>query len=88
MKPNDRDAIKVERQVLWKSKSGKFVVVEGPFPHGFIRCETRRTVDQASRTSAESEMFTRGGTHKAGWYAKTLARYVVVPNNEWGEICP
>jgi hypothetical protein len=83
----DPAAITVRRQPLWRSENGRFVVVAGPFPQGFTR-----TVDAASVKVAagrnEDEIFARDATTKDTRFAKTLSKYVIPTENEWGEISP
>ena len=85
------DELKVTREILWTSQNGKWVVVAGPFPHGFSRTLTAKTVDGAvmRRTSADFEegIMIRGATTNSH-PAKTLARLVIPLTNDWGEVCP
>lgn len=78
------------RQVLWTSKTGKWVVVRGPFPQGFQRTTTRKTLEAAIKvtTTDDNHGFQSRPETESEHYAKTLAKLVVVPQNDWGEVCP
>lgn len=80
---------KITKKILWTSKSGAWVVVEGPFPGGFSRTLTAKTITAAINRQAkdpEEGMQIRPGC--ATGYAKTLSRLVIASNEEWGEVCP
>jgi hypothetical protein len=85
MKEEKTAVPKVRRQVLWVSGNGRWVVVEGPFPHGFPRTIDANTIGLASKRGVDT-IVARQGTTKPGRYAKTRAAYVEKEANEWGEI--
>lgn len=71
---------------LWVSRSGKYAVVQGPFPDGLVRTLTSKELDVAIKKRAD-ELASRHGTNKPH-YAKVLASSIVETHNEWGEVCP
>ena len=82
-------AMRIPRPILWSSKDGELVVVEGPFPYGFIRSLDAGTVLAAVNRSIHSEqgeLVARGETTKSGRYAKTLKQYIQEVENEWGPV--
>ena len=82
--------VTIIRQILWTSKNGKWVVVRGPFPQGFQRTTTRKTIEAATRvttTGVEHGLQSRQAVTSDS-YAKTLAKLVVNSQNDWGEVCP
>ncbi len=74
-------------RVLWSSESGRFAVVEGPFPGGMVRSLTAPTMFQASMHSPET-LEARPGTSGASHYALVFAEHITATHNEDGEICP
>ena len=74
-------------RVLWTSPDGEVVVVEGPFPHGFQRSLTGKTLKIAVQDRARVDIAARPETTNAH-PAKTLARLVQLTGNEFGEVCP
>src|SRR4051812_20176509 len=73
--PQDLTKVKLVRNILWASSDGLYVVVEGPFPHKFLRSADATTVAAAAKRSLTSSLGTithRGATESPGRYAKTL----------------
>jgi hypothetical protein len=73
------------REILWRSTDGKHAVVAGPFPHGFVRSLTARTVEKAARNG---DLVSRNGTTQSDQYAKVRLRDIAPTSNDLGEICP
>jgi hypothetical protein len=83
------DKITIARPILWAAKDGVTVVIEGPFPYGFVRSLDAQTVRAASirNTNTEAgELVARGETTKPRRYAKTLREYIQEVENEWGPV--
>lgn len=78
---------KLIRKVEWRSPDGSKVVVSGPFPEGYFRSDTRRSVVAASKLRP-NEMWVHGGTADPEAYAKMLAQDVTEGENEFGEVIP
>lgn len=81
----------IKKPILWVSEDGKFVVVEGPFPDGFQRSLTARSITEAilrNPTDSSYGIFSRPATTEAKKYAKTLRRFIEDTHNEWGEVAP
>lgn len=76
---------KLIREVLWQSPDGKHVVVAGPFPHGFVRSLTARTV---VRASVNGDLVSRNATSHDDQFAKVRARDIAPTANELGDVCP
>lgn len=80
---------KLARVVHRRSANGRWVVVEGPFPDGFPRSETRDDPDKALKLLTDG-VFARPGTAKAT-YAKVSANDIVEVgggSNEFGPVSP
>lgn len=85
----ERDKITLTRPVCWQSDDGTHVVIEGPFPEGFVRSTDAGSVRQARGRDPNSrlgQLVARPATTSSGRYALTLAVYVVATENEWGEV--
>lgn len=81
---------KITRVILWQDSTRKWAVVEGPFPLGLYRSETRDTVEKAAKLSV-GYMCARPQTTAPKVYAKVLRADVVEVfsgENEWGKVCP
>lgn len=79
-------SVKIQRATHWTSPDGRYVVVQGPFPEGFIRSLDCSTVAEA-RDRASSGLVERNETTRKR-YAKTFSKLVTQVENEWGEIAP
>lgn len=82
-------ALKLARPILWQDKTGKYVVIEGPFPYGFVRSADAKSVHMAARRDLHTdlgEIMSRPETNSDKRYAKTLADYVLPVENEWGPV--
>lgn len=81
---------KPQKVVYWRSASGKWVVVQGPFPDPFYRSETRSTPEKAAKLIID-DIYNRPGTTQTDAYAKVLASSVEELDggeNEFGPITP
>ena len=82
---------KMPKKVWWRSKSGKIVVVEGPFPAGLFRTDTRKTPEAAAKVPM-GDMYTHSEpTNQTLRWAKVSAEDIIEifdGENEYGEICP
>ena len=81
--------IRLARPILWQDKSGKYVVIEGPFPYGFVRSADAPTVHKASMRQPYTELgelIARPETTADRRYAKTLKEYVSPVEDQWGPI--
>lgn len=90
MKPLPKVDKRIPRVVHWRSQTGKWVVVQGPFPDQMYRSETRDTVEKASKLSTDN-LYNRGETTKEDHYAKVLAKDIQEIDsgeNEWGPVSP
>lgn len=79
---------KLPASIHWWSKNRKYVVISGPFPDGFIRSETRKSVASAIQSVdwnwLDDHIYARPAAQKG--YAVVLAASVQDKCNEWGEI--
>ncbi len=78
------------RKVFWRSSSGKWVVVQGPFPDSFFRSETRDTPEKAAKLLVQ-DIYNRGPTTKEDQFAKCLASDILEiagGENEFGTVSP
>lgn len=81
---------KLPREVLWRSKSGKWVVVQGPFPESMARSETRDHPDKAAKALTDN-VYARPGTTRDDQYAKVHANdilEILKGQNEFGPVTP
>lgn len=81
---------RLPRVVHWRSASGKWVVVAGPFPDLFSRSETRDDPEKASKALVDN-VYTRGPTTRDDQYAKVLAAdilEILSGTNEFGPVVP
>lgn len=87
----ERVRVKVARPILWRSADSSLVVVEGPFPFGLVRTETRRSVQSAAGLS-RYDLFANGQTTASGHYALVWAKDVIAvaekEENDFGPVCP
>lgn len=82
--------VKLPRVVHWRSRSGKWVVVSGPFPDMFPRSETRDSAEKASKALVDN-VYARGATTKPDQFAKVLAADIIEQHsgsNQWGPVSP
>lgn len=78
------------RVVHWRSQSGKWVVVSGPFPDPFYRSETRDAAASAAKITVDT-CYNRSGTTRDDQYAKVLAADILEIHsgeNEFGQVTP
>lgn len=75
---------KLRKQTLWSD--GRCAVVRGPFPEGFSRTLTTKTLALAIKTK-EAHIGPRGVT-TTSQYAKVRLADIAETHNEWGEISP
>lgn len=90
MKKKKDAMLKITRPILWASADGMYVVVQGPFPEGFTRCLTSKSVREAAKRNPvdpDYGMVARPGTTRED-YAKTLRALVIDNKNDWGEVAP
>lgn len=82
--------ITVPNTPVWSD--GKYVVIRGPVPDGFVRSLSRKALSEAIRLdpdNLEIGLAARGPIDEDyKGYIKTLAIYVQDKQNEWGEIAP
>lgn len=75
--------------ILWRSRDGKYVVCQGPFPYGMTRSPDSKDMERAIRRliMGESGLMIRGATTR-NYYAKVLASTVLEMSNALGEVAP
>lgn len=81
---------KLPRVVHWRSHTGKWVVVCGPFPDRFYRSETRDSPEKAAKLPVD-HIVNRAATTLEDQYAKVLASDILEISggeNEFGPISP
>lgn len=82
--------IRLPREVFWRSRSGKWVVVAGPFPVAMARSETRDHPDKAAKALVDG-IYIRPPTTRDDQYAKVAAKDIIEINkgsNEFGPVTP
>lgn len=74
---------------LWRSRDGKYVVCQGPFPFGMTRTPDSKEMDRAVRrqTTGPVGVMIRAATTRP-YYAKVLASTIVELMNDLGEVAP
>lgn len=78
---------KLPRPILWTSANKRYVVVEGPFPYGFVRSIDADSIERASRRETE-DLISRPETTKTGRYCKVRRSDIAITHNEFGEVAP
>ncbi len=78
---------KLPRAILWTSANKRYVVVEGPFPYGFVRSTDADSVEKAAKRDV-NDIQSRPDTTKTGRYAKVRTQDIAETHNEWGEVSP
>lgn len=88
MQPTDKTskgrAMVITREILWTSPNGKYVVVCGPFPRGFVRSVDAKTASIAQNRACGTVVARHETTKQR--FAKALAKNVLAASNEWGEV--
>lgn len=82
--------LRLSRVVHWRSKSGKWVVVAGPFPQGMARSETRDRADIAAKANVDN-IYCRTATTRDDQYAKVASSDVLeiyAGDNDFGPVTP
>ncbi len=78
---------KLQRKLLWISANKRYVVVEGPFPYGFVRSLDSASIEGAAKM-VQADVYSRPETSKTGRYAKVRRSDIILTHNEFGEIAP
>lgn len=81
---NFRTGQKLLKELCWTGRL--YCVVKGPFPHGFPRSLTRKTLT-AAREINPTEITPRMATTN-NHYALCRLDSIYQNHNQWGEICP
>lgn len=76
-------------EIFWRSRDGKYVVCQGPFPHGMTRSPDSSLIERAIRrqTTGLDGIVVRGHTTRP-FYAKVLASTILEMRNDLGEVAP
>lgn len=81
---------RLPRVVHWRSNSGNWVVVAGPFPDNLARSETRDAPEKAAKALTDN-VYARPGTTRDDQYAKVHISDILEiqsGKNEFGPVTP
>lgn len=79
---------KLLRSPLWVSENGRYAVVAGPFPDGFVRSRDAGSLEEAVKRKIVGEVVSRHKTTRSDRFAKVRMKDLTPTHNDLGEICP